>query len=177
MSRCLSLLSTEEDKGALNFSLVRALASPYDAPVQPFPSDLKALCVGRHPFLAEHFSRFFGDLGLSTRPAVGLTTAVLESREFDPDVVICEYELLTSLSLEDWEHDELLSRRPVIAVSMSRRPHEPHMLDVNSIAGFLYLPLLAREAAVQVIGAAASAVRKTYTPSPPGIAPIESLAR
>ena len=88
------------------------------------------------------------------------------SRDFDAEVIICEYELLTTLSLEAWERDELLSRRPVIAVSLTRRPHEAHLLDVNGIAGFLNLPLLDRDAAVRLISAAASTAQKVYVPAP-----------
>ena len=41
---------------------------------------------------------------------------------------------------------------PVIAVSLTRRPHEAHLLDVNGIGGFLYLPLLDRNAAQSFAG-------------------------
>jgi hypothetical protein len=80
--------------------------------------------------------------------------------------VICEYELLATLSLERWEQDELLSRMPVIAVSLTRRPHEAHLLDINGIGGFLYLPLLDREAATRIISAAAAGSQQSY-PMPP----------
>jgi hypothetical protein len=55
---------------------------------------------------------------------------------------------------------------PVIAVSLTRRPHEAHLLDVNGIAGFLYLPLLDRDAAMRIISAAAAVSRNRYVPSP-----------
>jgi hypothetical protein len=82
-------------------------------------------------------------------------------------VIICEYELLATLSLDRWEKDELLSGTPVIAVSLTRRPHEAHLLDVNGIGGFLYLPLLDREAAAKIISAAAAGSIAQYVPSPP----------
>jgi hypothetical protein len=132
---------------------------------------LRALCVARHAFLAEHFARFFATLGIETRGAVGLEHALTESRGFAPDVVICEYELLATLSLDAWEQDELLSRLPLIAVSLTRRPHEAHVLDVNSIGGFLYLPLLDGSAALRVISAAAAASRSRYVPAPPMTSP------
>lgn len=128
---------------------------------------LRALCVGRHRFLSDHVARFFGSFGIDTRHAVGLQQALVESRDFDPDVVIAEYELLAMLSLEAWERDELLSRTAVIAVSLTRRPHETQLLDVNGIAGFLYLPLLDAETAGRIITAAAASVRKRYVPSAP----------
>jgi len=127
---------------------------------------LRALCVGRHRFLADHFARFFATMGIDTRHATGLHDALEASRAFRPEVVICEYEVLATLSLETWEQDGLLSRMPVIAVSLTRRPHEAHLLDVNGIAGFLYLPLLDRDAAMRIISAAAAVSRNRYVPSP-----------
>lgn len=119
------------------------------------PLRLRTLCVGRHPFLSDHFARFFSELGVDATSAIGLHDALIASRDFNPHVVICEYELLATLSLDAWEKDELLSRMPVIAVSLSRRPHEVHLLDVKGLGGFLYLPLLDREAAMRLIRAAA----------------------
>ena len=127
---------------------------------------LRALCVGRHPYLSDHFARYFSSLGVDTRDAVGLESALYTSRQFDPDVVICEYEILATLSIEALEQDELLSRKPIIAVSMTRRPHEAHLLDVNGIGGFLYLPLLDGSSALKVVSAAATGSRMRYVPAP-----------
>ncbi len=128
---------------------------------------LRALCVGRHSYLSDHIARYFASLGIQTRHAVGLDEALVESRTFEPDVVIAEYELLAMLSLDAWERDELLSRTAVIAVSLTRRSHEAHLLDVSGIAGFLYLPLLDSETASKIISAAAVSSRARYVPSPP----------
>lgn len=117
---------------------------------------LRVLCVGRHEFLSEHFARFFKDLGLETSWAVGLDGAVLLAKTNEPHVVVCDYDLLATLSLEVWESDELLSRTPVIAVSLTRRPNEVHLLDVNGIGGFLYLPTLKPEFAYRILNAAAA---------------------
>jgi hypothetical protein len=130
---------------------------------------LRALCVGRHEFLSDHIARFFGSLGIDTRNAAGLQQALEVSRAFAPDVVIAEYELLAMLSLHAWEADELLSCTAVIAVSLTRRPHEAQLLDVSGIAGFLYLPLLDAEAAGKIIAAAAASSRRKYVPSPPSL--------
>ncbi len=130
---------------------------------------LRALCVGRHHFLSDHIARFFGPLGVETRHAAGLQQALEVSRDFDPDVVIAEYELLAMLSLEAWEQDELLSRTAVIAVSLTRRPDEAHLLDVSGIAGFLYLPLLDAGTAGKIIAAAAASSRRRYVPSKPSL--------
>ena len=127
---------------------------------------LRALCVGRHPFLSDHFARFFANLGVETEPAVGLDAALAASRAFAPEVIICEYEVLATLPLEAWERDELLCRMPVIAISLTRRPNEAHVLDVNGISGFLYLPTLNRDSALRILSAAAAATRNRYIPAP-----------
>jgi len=114
--------------------------------------------------LSDHFARFFADLGVETKDATGLGDALAISRLFEPDLVICEYEVLVTLSLEALERDELLSKTPVIAVSLTRRSHEAHLLDINGIGGFLYLPSLERGAAMRILSASAS--RPHYTPAP-----------
>lgn len=126
---------------------------------------LRALCVARHPFLSDHLARVFAAPGVDARQTVGLDQAVIESRAFRPDVIIAEYELLASLSLAAWERDEMLSRTAVLAVSLTRRPHETPLLDVSGIAGFLYLPLLDRSTAAKLLSAAAASSRNRYVPS------------
>ena len=103
---------------------------------------MRVLCVGRHPFLSEHLSRFFEDFGLDCLPCVGLAEALKLVRGFEPDAVICDYDLLATMSLTNWEHDPVVADLPIIAVSLTRHPGEAHLLDVNGIAGFLYLPTL-----------------------------------
>ena len=97
-------------------------------------------------------------MGMETAAAVGLDEALAAARLAPPDVVLCDYDLLASVSIEGWERDELLSRRPVIAVSLTRRPHEQPALDVNAIAGCLYLPTLKPDDARRVLAAAARRV-------------------
>ena len=117
---------------------------------------MRVLCVGRHPYLSDHLCRFFDALGVNTCPVVGLDEAIDAAAEHQPDAVVCDYDLLATIPLDGWERDPLLSRLPVIAVSLTRRPDEVHLLDVNGIAGFLYLPTLEREQALQMLTAAAS---------------------
>ena len=109
--------------------------------------NLRALCVGRHRFIAEHFGRVFGGFGLETAQAVGVREAVRAARRHQPHVVICDYELLATQSLGLWERDARLSRTPVIGASMTRRPEELNPMDINDIAGFIYLPQLTDECA------------------------------
>jgi DNA-binding NarL/FixJ family response regulator len=123
---------------------------------------LRALCVGRHEYLSDHLGRFFGRFGLETMCAVGIEGAVAASahgvaRGVRPDVVICDYDLLATMPLDSWERDATLSRTPVVAVSMTRRPDELHPLDVNGIGGFLYLPRLGREEALAALRAVTAA--------------------
>jgi len=105
-------------------------------------SALKALCVGRHRYLSEHYGQFFQKLGVDVTCVVGIPDAIDAARAQRPDIVFCEYDLLATVPLEPWEQDPFLSRVPVIAVSLTRRSDEMHLLDVNHIAGFFYLPAL-----------------------------------
>jgi DNA-binding NarL/FixJ family response regulator len=114
---------------------------------------MRALCVGRHPFLSEHLGRFFGNLGLDCLPCVGLTEAMDLVPVHQPDVVICDYDLLATMSLASWESEPGLSDLPLIAVSLTRHPGEAHLMDVNGIAGFLYLPTLDPSDAHRVLSA------------------------
>lgn len=128
---------------------------------------LRALCVGRHEYVSEHIGRFFGSLGIQTECVVGADGVLQAAHSETPDVILCEYELLTSFPITSWETHEHLAKTAVIGVSLSRRPNEAAPLDVNGIAGFLYLPTLDRENALRVIQAAAASTRAQYNVSPP----------
>jgi len=114
---------------------------------------LKALCVGRHRYLSDHFRRFFRRLGVDAASVVGIADAIEAARDQRPDIVFCEYDLLATMPLESWERDPFLSRVPVIAVSLTRRSDEMHLLDINNIAGFFYLPALTDEDARRLLHA------------------------
>ena len=118
---------------------------------------MRALCVGRHQFLSEHLRQYFAALGVETQAVVGLQDALAAAHRDAPDLVVCDYDLLTTTPLGCLERDALLSRRPVIAVSLTRRPEDVNLLDVNSIAGFLYLPALDSGTVLGVLRAAAGA--------------------
>jgi chemotaxis response regulator CheB len=125
---------------------------------------LRALCIARHSYLSEHLGRYFAEMGIATTNAVGLDSAVRIAGEVTPDVVICDYDVLATVSLEMWEHDLLLSNTPVIAVSLTRHAEELHLLDVNGIAGFLYLPTLEQAPALRILHAAAARPKFTLGP-------------
>jgi CheY-like chemotaxis protein len=134
---------------------------PGTAASQEGTAHLRALCIARHCFLSEHVARYFSGMGIETTEAVGLESAVEIAASSSPDVVICDYDLLATIPLEKWEHDNLLSNIPVIAVSLTRRAQELHLLDINGIAGFLYLPTLDTASALRILRAAAT--RPQYT--------------
>lgn len=119
-------------------------------------SPLRALCIARHCILSEHIARFFAEMGVLTTNAVGLDSAISGTSDWHPDVVICDYDLLSTVPLEQWEGDALLSETPVVAVSLTRHAEELQLLDVNGIAGFLYLPTLDQSAALRILYAAAA---------------------
>jgi hypothetical protein len=112
---------------------------------------MRILCVGRHAVLSDHLASVFRDFGAETASAVGLAEAEEVARVFAPNGVVCDYDLLATVSLAAWERDPLLSRLPIVAVSLTRRPEEVHLLDVNNVAGFLYLPTLEREDGMRLL--------------------------
>lgn len=122
---------------------------------------MRALCVGRHQYLSDHVGRYFRELGVDATCVVGLPAAAVAARQLAPDLVLGDYDLLATVALDEWEQDPVLARIPVIAVSLTRRPDEVHLLDRNAIAGFLYLPTLARDDALRLLAAM----------RPPAIAP------
>src|SRR3982751_2888935 len=116
---------------------------------------LRAVCIARHAYLSEHIARYFAEMGVVTAHAVGLCSGEEVSLDTCPDVVICDYDLLAGIPLEVWERDALLSNTPVVAVSLTRRCQDLDLLEVNGIAGFLYLPTLESAAALKILRAAA----------------------
>ncbi len=115
---------------------------------------MRVLCVGRHTYLSEHLCRFFDRIGIETVPCVGIGGAAELIPVHNPDAVICDYDLLATMSLRSWEQDPVLARVPIVAVSLTRHPGEAHLQDVNGIAGFLYLPTLEPGDAHRVLAAA-----------------------
>ena len=149
--------------------------SKHSVPPLPTPtSPLRALCIARHCILSDHIARYFGAMGVLTTNAVGIESAGNGEAEWTPDVIICDYDLLASVPLEQWEHDRLLSRTPVVAVSLTRRAEELNLLDVNGIAGFLYLPTLDQSAALRILYAAAARPKYSLpTPVSAATRPVE----
>jgi hypothetical protein len=129
---------------------------------------MRVLCVARHHFLSEHFCRYFDALGVDTVPCVGISDAMHAMRIENPDAVICDYDLLATIPITEWESDPALGSVPVIAVSLTRHPGEAHVLDINGVAGFLYLPTLAPEDAHRLL---AQIRQKRGGINPPNVLP------
>ena len=112
------------------------------------------LCVARHLYLAQHLARVLEQAGAATRSAVGFSDAREIAANCHPDVIAAEYDLLATLPYRVWEEDEVLSRRPVVAVSLTRRPGESNALDKNGIGGYLYLPEVGATMVLRMLRAA-----------------------
>jgi hypothetical protein len=114
---------------------------------------MRVLCIARHGVLSDHLASLFRGFGAESCSAVGLAEALAAARSFAPQAVICDYDLLATVSLTAWERDPQLARVPIVAVSLTRRPAELHALDVNNVAGFVYLPALDHEDGVRLLAA------------------------
>lgn len=115
---------------------------------------MRAVCIARHRFLSEHISSIFNAIGIDSVPAVGFDEGTRLARAEVPDLVICDYDLLVCAPLYEWERDVVLGVVPIIAVSLTRRPEEAHLMDANGIAGFLYLPVIDDSAVARIVHAA-----------------------
>lgn len=129
---------------------------------------MRLLCVARHPFLSEHLSRYFEELGFDTTPCVGLREAMDLVEPLEADAVVCDYDLLASIPIERWEEDETLAARPIIAVSLTRDPGQAHLSEMGAIAGFLYLPTTRAEDATRILR---SLPRRHGAITPPNVLP------
>ena len=107
---------------------------------------MRVLCVGRHAFLSEHLCRLFGDVGATCEGAVGTAEGARAAARFEPEVVVCEGDLLTPAALEEWAKEPALRRVPVLAVSLTRHPVDTLPVDLvtSEWAAVVYLPALDR---------------------------------
>lgn len=115
---------------------------------------MHAVCIARHRYLSEHYRAYFADIGIRAIPAVGFDEGMALARRERAELVLCDYDLLVSAPLDRWERDVTLRGVPIVAVSLTRRPEDAHALDVNGIAGFLYIPTLTPDEAACMIRAA-----------------------
>jgi hypothetical protein len=107
---------------------------------------MRVLCVGRHAFLSEHLCRVFGAVGAVCEPVIGTNAVSKAALRFEPQVIVCEGDLLTTAVLESWTRAAELANVPVLAVSLSPRPDDVVPTDLSAIdpAAVIYLPSLDR---------------------------------
>ena len=115
------------------------------------------LCVARHRYLAQHLARVLEQAGADTRSAVGFDDARAVAAHCVPDVIAAEYDLLATLPHRAWEDDDVLSSRPLVAISLTRRTGESNVLDKNGIGGHLYLPEVGAPMLLRMLQAASGA--------------------
>jgi len=119
---------------------------------------MRVLCVGRHAFLSEHLCRVFGATGAVCEPVVGVNAVAQAAARFEPQVVICEGDLLSSTVLEHWARERSLSEVPVLAVTLTPRLDDavPAELSSTDPATAIYLPSLNRAQVAALLASARS---------------------
>lgn len=93
---------------------------------------------------------------------------------YDPDVAICDYDLLTASELTAWRADAAASRVPIVAVSMSKRPSDVRLTEAAGVVAFLYLPTVTPSIAQELLASLRRRREGVVTPerlSWPGSAP------
>ena len=125
---------------------------------------MRVLCVARHQFLTSQLCDFFTSMGLDVRTAVGLEEATRELKTFAPDLIVCDFNLLATLSLRALQTNGL-SSVPIVAASLAHRPQEVDVARVKDFsAGYLYLPTCTHEEARCML-------EKACHPAPPPVVP------
>ena len=114
---------------------------------------MRVLCAGRHAFLSEHLCRVFGDAGAECEPAVGATEVLRKAAEFEPHLVVSDYDLITASLLDAWAADAALVDVPVLAVSLTRRPDDWSPAESTGLAAVIYLPSLDAQRAASLLAA------------------------
>jgi DNA-binding NarL/FixJ family response regulator len=117
---------------------------------------MRAVCIARHQYLTEHLCSIFDEIGIECTGAVGFQAGVEAAQAQAPNVVICDYDLLTAAPLVDWESDPTLAPIPIIPVSLTRRPDEAPVIGPCGVAGFLYLATLDKEEIKRAVNTAAA---------------------
>jgi hypothetical protein len=103
---------------------------------------MRVLCVGRHTYLSEHYCRVFAEAGAHCEPSVGAADVPQLAARFEPDVVVCDCDLITPALLEQWAVEPALAEVPVLAVSLTRRPDDSLPPELCGPAASIYLPSL-----------------------------------
>lgn len=101
---------------------------------------MRAVCISRHVYLGEHICSIMRSAGIECESVIGLREGMDASRLTRFDVVICDYDLLATAPRQEWQLTSARNSVPIVAVSLTRRPEEAHLVDGRTITGFLYLP-------------------------------------
>jgi DNA-binding NarL/FixJ family response regulator len=117
---------------------------------------MRAVCIARHQYLTEHLCSIFDEIGVECTGAVGFQAGVEAAHANDPNVVICDYDLLAATPLLEWESDPRLAPIPIIPVSLTRRPDEALHIGSPGVAGFLYLAALDKDEIKKAVQTAAA---------------------
>ena len=124
---------------------------------------MRVLCVARHAFLSEHFCRVFGLSGASCEPCVGGASVLPAVARFEPEIVICDSDVLTPALLDSWSGEPALASIPVLTVSLTRRPDDSLPADFADPTAAIYLPALDRAQRAALL---ASVHRPRAVPAP-----------
>src|SRR3954469_19132249 len=137
----------------------------FASPIAYIPP-MRVLCVARHEFLSEHLGRYFDAFGVETTSCVGLAQAGELVAALDIDAVFCDYDLLLSIQPDAWSSNPVVSRLPVVAVSLTRDAGEAHFVNSQGITAFLYLAKLQSEDVHRVLESVRRQMGVTIPPNP-----------
>jgi hypothetical protein len=76
-----------------------------------------------------------------------------KAAEFEPHLVVSDYDLITASLLDAWAADAALVDVPVLAVSLTRRPDDASPVESTGLAAVIYLPSLDAHRAASLLAA------------------------
>lgn len=98
--------------------------------------------------MRDHLVRVWKSFGVEADGCVGLEDGCLGTVY---DAVLCDYDLLAELTPQECADCPTLKGGPIIATSLNHRADELPVLGLPGVVGFLYLPVLTREAALAAL--------------------------
>lgn len=115
---------------------------------------MRVLCIARHPMLSQHMAALCTSAAAECKAVVGMVEGMRQARIAPPEVVLCEVDLLVPDAMRAWDEDPVVTRVPLLAVSLTRRQNETPMLLGAPVAGYLYLPTLGTHDLARALAAA-----------------------
>jgi hypothetical protein len=104
--------------------------------------------------LRDHVVRLWTGFGVATDGRVGLGADDQQPASkagVKYDAILCDYDLLASLTPEECADSPTLRDTPIIATSLNHRADELPVLGLPGVVGFLYMPELTRESALAAL--------------------------